>query len=92
MKFTLSRRRTSLCEDCLHGMVTRFATGETQTICSEQHPSFGVKGPVSECSAYDYRWGRTDWEMDKVAFILERNKKGEVIGFRPPKKEKGTPE
>lgn len=76
-----------LCQTCAHMVqVIGRSFKEERKFCKElsswQHPLPPV---VTKCGLYVERTKMTRWEMERVAWILEVNKKKDFIGFRPPK-------
>lgn len=85
VKFTLTSKQDSLCQSCLSGVVATFRhRGDSSTYC--QAIDRMVRGSVSECSKYVWKWSETRYEHDKMAWILETNSKTKAIGFTPPKR------
>ena len=90
MKFTIAESYADhLCLTCNHGRVTHTRDGDTFTICHIGMTDQRITSPVVQCTDYNFRWGQSPHEMDKVAWILEiKPESREFIGFRKPKKDK----
>lgn len=84
--FTIKKSRESLCETCRNSIIAKDIDGRNVlNICNSGSP-IQIKSIIAECT--DYRFKYSDpWEFKESAWILEV-KKGQVIGFRPPGKEK----
>lgn len=79
----IKSRRESLCDTCKHGQRTVMDRGEFR-YCTQI--SQYIKGLVSECSDYRPKNVPEEWEFSKIAWVIEVNKRGEPMGFVPPKK------
>jgi hypothetical protein len=77
--------RVSLCDTCKYGQRTVTDKGEFR-YCSQI--SQYIRALVSECSDYVAKNAPDEWDFRKIAWIIEVNKRGEPLGFRPPKKGK----
>jgi len=74
----------SLCNHCDYGQVMITSKGDRVVICN----SWGrqVLPNITECSTYAPKGSLNEYELRKIAWILEVEK-GKVVGFSPPKQE-----
>jgi hypothetical protein len=87
MPFNIKMNNESgLCGTCRHAFITR-GDGLSQhvIICERIHPAPEVRFIVRTCSDYQERNKPSEYDMEKIGWVLEV-KGGKVIGFRPPKK------
>ena len=86
MPFTIKDEDNSdLCTRCVHVQIVQDGRG-TRKFCGELHTSRNeIYGPVTKCSIRMLRGEMDEYEAKQLGWVLEV-KKGEVIGFVPPKK------
>lgn len=76
--------KPSLCSSCRYSGIRRTERGTT-TLCEFHHPAIPVDG-ILECNDYKpFTASEPPWEFKDAAWDLVR--KGDKIGFTPPKKE-----
>lgn len=72
-----------LCESCVNAHIERgFRESETLVFCQATHPEHRVRFRVRECSAYTEKQKQTLWQMQKIAWILDK-RAGRKAGFVP---------
>lgn len=73
-----------LCRKCSSGTVAENESGRIVTQCEY------IKSPipflVTRCTSFQDRTDVDQWTFEKIAWHIDVNKKGEFIGFKPPKK------
>jgi hypothetical protein len=77
----------TLCARCHDGYVAERANGLRVAICHVTASPVRMPLDVVRCTDFTPRDTPTRWEMEKVAWTLNTDKSGKVIGFRPPKKD-----
>lgn len=78
---------SGLCHKCQHSTIVTLKSGSTIYYCSDF--SVRLSSPAVECSSFQEE-GKSKWEMERIAWILEV-KKGKVVGFVAPNpKKRGT--
>lgn len=83
LTFTI-KDKPMLCVSCRNSGIRRTERG-TITLCEYSHPSMRVEG-ILECNDYKpFTLAEAPWEYKDVAWDLVR--KGDKIGFTPPKKD-----
>lgn len=75
-----------LCASCSFCMRIVLVGGRESVTC-QWGQSRRITEPVESCTGYDYRYACPPGDMTRVAWVLDVNKKGQVIGFRPPEKD-----
>ena len=71
-----------LCGSCRHSHIVRTVKGLTID-CDAGQPR-RIPAPVLECNLHSAE-GHSRHEMERLGWVLEV-KKGEIIGFKPPKR------
>jgi hypothetical protein len=87
MNFSMVERGKSLCRSCRNSLITKDSRGVETVACSEFHPAIFMRPDVSSCNRYVQVGKLTDWEAQKIGWVLEVGKDRQYIGFRPPKKD-----
>lgn len=76
-----------LCQSCSESHIVTFGDGRRLVRCGALYQApIIVYGDVYECSLYDQKGQVSRSDMEKIGWILEVGRRGEPIGFRPPKK------
>ena len=79
-----------LCGTCRSVLRTVDNNGTERVLCMAARNEEGgpavVNRPIVECSAYRGLHDMSEYEAERLGWILEV-KKGRVIGFKPPPKE-----
>lgn len=88
MNFKIQPDRHSgcLCAGCRHSTVQQRRGGDLIVHCSEV--SARVPPDIVKCNDFFSRESISQYELEKVAWTLNTDKSGKMIGFSPPKKEK----
>jgi hypothetical protein len=77
-----------LCHSCKHSHVFRAAAeSEVTVICHAQDmggSKLQIFKPVVECNEYANKLEKSEWEMQKIAWILATSS-GKTIGFLSPR-------
>lgn len=82
-------RLKTLCATCKNVRIREYDDGGVFVECMEaSHYGARVTRPVTECSAYSQKMSMGKSEAYAIGWTLEV-RKGEVIGFRNPAKDKG---
>ena len=86
MSFTIKDQPKGLCHGCRKSHITKDDRGESLTTCiaNSSQPRV-IRRPIVECDRHEEMGTISNWEAEKIAWILEV-KKGQVIGFKPPEK------
>ncbi|KKN03927.1 hypothetical protein LCGC14_1102720 [marine sediment metagenome] len=97
MQFSIKETRTkdSLCARCYNGLVMEFSDGREARYCVYSSRPLLLDYDVARCSKFDENTGdgqlSTDKdEMEKIAWILKRGRRGSTTGFAPPAPKKGS--
>lgn len=61
-------------------------TGDTVTFCNNMMVPFRVTRPVVRCTDFEDRTRENKYQMEKIAWTLTTDKKGNRVGFAPPQK------
>lgn len=77
-----------LCGSCKHARIMVDDQNQSTVVCEENHPPFYISRALVSCSDYLETGKLAQWELEKIAWIIEVHPKTKEIGFRPPKKEK----
>lgn len=79
-----------LCSTCREAQTIEYENGKVLQLCtaSPSGEPLRITQVVSRCSDYDNKMVPSKWEMEKVAWTLNTDKSGKVIGFAPPKPDK----
>ena len=77
---------TSLCQTCRSGLVTTRDNGWLTIHCQVSHPPMRMPTDITRCSEYEDRRTPASYEMEKIAWTLRTDQKGQVLGFTAPKK------
>jgi hypothetical protein len=74
-----------LCDTCRHSHITSDSKGGEHILC--YHPGYPVQVYVKivECNQYAGIRDMTDYEAQKIGWILEVRGKT-IVGFKPPEK------
>lgn len=70
----------NLCRSCVYGWV-RETTKEEAIFCENVQPTIRMRDPVVRCSQYKDKTATSLNDMYKMAFILETDKRKNVVGF-----------
>ncbi len=88
MKFKIQANRSdSLCTNCREGMRIE-RTNKTIYACFLSHPPIMTEAPVLKCTSYDNNSIPSQYDMEKIAWVVRTDNSGKVKGFQPPVKEK----
>lgn len=81
-----------LCKTCANAFfIEGRSLNEGFKGCNELPKEKWVQYPVTACSMYCDKTKQSKHEMEKIATIIEVNKRGEFIGFRPPDRRERKP-
>ena len=84
MPFSIRNSKVpGLCHTCKHAHIRSFDTGKQEVICGRLDVNALMPRPVVECTMYEEKGTMDEWDMEKIAFVLE-TKKGKPIGFLSP--------
>lgn len=83
MEFTMRGSHDSLCQSCVHGLVTKDDRERERVFCGAMH-TMPVFVPIKQCTRYAKNGALDEYDLMRVAWVLEV-KKGQPVGFRPPK-------
>jgi hypothetical protein len=76
-----------LCGSCTYGWVRQDQRGEVVVKCTYASQTVEtVVRPIVECNVYSQTGRMTDYEADKLGWVLEM-RPGKKVGFAPPKKD-----
>lgn len=79
---------TGLCQTCRNVLRVERPYGEVLMWCQTHHAmSMPMPPDVMRCSDYSDARTPSEWEMEKVAWTLNTDKSGRILGFSAPKKE-----
>lgn len=79
---------STLCEECRHSIVTRFEDGTMLVRCDYGGGQpLTIHRSVVKCSEFDSRRNTNRYEMEKIAWKIDADKRGGRAGFRivPPR-------
>jgi hypothetical protein len=78
-----------LCASCDHAATRETLTGRLFVHCHEF--SEEISEPIARCTAYLKKGTPDRYEFEKIAWVLNtEDRKGvRIVGFAPPKREKG---
>lgn len=78
----------ALCSRCKNSTVVETRKGAVVTYCSEVGSHYGARVPsdIVKCNNYAQIGTNSEWEFEKVAWLLRSDTSGKIIGFTPPKK------
>lgn len=80
-----------LCRTCYHAVFIKGRSmNEEQKRCGVIYKPW-PQYPITSCSEYVEKTKMTRSEMERVAWVVEVNKKKEFIGFKPPEKRPDFP-
>lgn len=91
MPFTIKHADddVGLCGRCREAVIMRGERQrDVQVYCQFAHPPVALKFVVHRCSEFSEIGKPKDYEMEKIAWVIEV-KAGKFIGFRPPTKRQG---
>lgn len=74
-----------LCGSCEHSRIMIDDRDRSRVLCEENHPPFVVDHPIKSCTDYQAKGTLSKWQMERVAWKIQVDKKGKV-GFNPPHK------
>ena len=84
MNFRIRDFNKSLCHKCNNGHVMRAADETVVVRCEKMYEGNSRVHPcIIECTMFEPKGALNDYEMKKVAWILEA-KHGRIVGFKPP--------
>ena len=86
-KIQADRLGQGLCTRCDNGIVYKRANGQTVSRCHVGMQNDTVPGDIVQCTDFEDRSAPTRWAMEKVAWTLNTDTSGKVLGFQPPKKD-----
>ena len=82
MRIRVKDQYRTLCAGCRYGQILRFENRSEPTVyCHDMEKR--IRATVASCSRYSNVRTMRDWEMEKIAFIIEK-KHGRVVGFVEP--------
>lgn len=88
---TPTAHETDLCKTCIHALFIKGRNLNEEfkrcAIMQKPWPQYAV----TACTDYTERTRMTRTEMERVAWIIEVNKKQEFIGFKKPEKKAHDP-
>lgn len=74
-----------LCGSCEHARVMVDDLGQQTVMCEENHPWITITRALVSCTDHQPRGTISKYEMEKIAWTIERDG-NRFIGFAPPKK------
>lgn len=74
-----------LCRSCVHAQIIN----NDRVFCHKFIPEKELDFTVLSCSKYKSSTDKEDYQFEEIAWVLKVSSAGKVIGFRPPKYEKG---
>jgi hypothetical protein len=81
-------RRQGLCWHCRSAQITEHVDGHIEVFCQERYTTGGgsafIRVPVLRCTDYDEKSHASRHDMEKIAWRLNTDKSGKILGFRPP--------
>lgn len=89
LKGEFTRPETPLCQSCRYSQIIKGPQQyQERTFCGVSGESKQVPFPVVICSSYLSKGEMNEWEAKAIGWVLEV-KKGQVVGFRPPRRSGG---
>jgi hypothetical protein len=85
MNFKIKDSGKTLCRSCTHSFVTTDERGTERTLCHYSGELISIKTRIVKCNQYESVNMLSEWKATQIGWVLEV-KKGEVIGFKPPKR------
>jgi phenylacetate-coenzyme A ligase PaaK-like adenylate-forming protein len=83
MNFSIKDFNKTLCYKCNNGQVMKAADETVRIHCSLLYQGKDIHPYIIECTTFEPKGALNDYEMKKVAWILEL-KHGRIVGFKPP--------
>ena len=83
MNFSIKGFNKTLCYKCNNGQVMKAIDETVRIHCNLLFRSSDVHPCITECTTFEPKGNLNDYEMKKVAWILE-SKHGRIVGFKPP--------
>jgi hypothetical protein len=76
-----------MCGSCDHAFIRVDKDDREVVECTvRMYVPLIIEKPLKSCSQHNPKGSNSRWEMEKIAWIVTKDKKGKV-GFNPPKKE-----
>lgn len=77
----------SLCTSCDHSWIRTDGKGEHRFCKATYEHIVPVYGKVTQCNFYDDKRVVKDYAMEKIAWMVNSDRHGKILGFTPPVKE-----
>jgi hypothetical protein len=76
-----------LCTDCANVLIREMSNGAVFVQCTYDHPPSRITEPVVRCTVYRSHNQPDRYDLEKIAWLVNTDKKSGKVGFEPPKKE-----
>jgi hypothetical protein len=87
MRVKIQPDSVGLCGTCREAQVTEFSNGRREVRChSRGTRPILVTSPVVKCNDFDDKASPSQWEMQKIAWVVATDRSGNAIGFKAPPK------
>ena len=74
-----------LCSSCRSGVVTERKAGRITVYCNSMRKY--VPSDIARCSDYEDKRVPEKWDYEQIAWTIQHDKGGRMIGFKPPKRD-----
>ena len=75
LKYDISNNKLGLCKDCKHLQMAKTEFGNTFANCYDLDIKLSAEDPVVECTNYEKRGTMSIFEMERIAYIIETDKR-----------------
>ena len=78
----------ALCARCNHGTVLERERGGVLSFCNVSCDNVLVPNDVVRCTGFEARSEVSKYDMEKIAWRINTDGAGKMLGFKPPPKPK----
>ncbi len=88
MPFTIKKANgKGLCYTCKESHITSYANGREEIVCNSSYP-ISIRGQVEHCNQYRTATEKSEYQLEKIAWIIDVDASCKMVGFVPPGSER----
>jgi hypothetical protein len=89
MSFTIKNTKSGvLCYTCKHGQTITYTNNDERVVCHWGVELLNITKAVEECTEFRTVNEKSDYELEKIAWIIDVDASHKMVGFVPPGSER----